>query len=82
MSLYRSSVNHPVTVSLVFVTIAILGIFSLRQLAINLLPDMKGIVEAVSYKKIDSFDGEDIPYTQAELTQVLTENLKNKKVRK
>lgn len=40
MSLYRSSVNHPVTVSLVFVTIAILGIFSLRQLAINLLPDM------------------------------------------
>lgn len=49
---------------------------------LNLLPDMKGIVEAVSYKKIDSFDGEDIPYTQTELTQVLTENLKNKKVRK
>ena len=53
-----------------------------NETLLNLLPDMKGIVEAVSYKKIDSFDGEDIPYTQAELTQVLTENLKNKKVRK
>ncbi len=40
MSLYRSSVNHPVTVSLVFVTIAILGVFSLSRLAINLFPNM------------------------------------------
>ena len=40
MSLYRTSVNHPVTVSLVFVTIAILGVFALSKLSINLLPDM------------------------------------------
>lgn len=40
MSLYRTSVNHPVTVSLVFITVAILGIFALSKLSINLLPDM------------------------------------------
>ncbi|MBR6439488.1 MAG: efflux RND transporter permease subunit [Bacteroidales bacterium] len=40
MSIYRSSVNHPVTVSLVFITVAILGVFALSKLSINLLPDM------------------------------------------
>lgn len=40
MSLYRKSVNNPVTVALVFVTIAILGVFSLSKLSINLFPDM------------------------------------------
>ena len=40
MSLYRKSVNHPVTVSLVFVTVAILGVFALSKLSINLFPDM------------------------------------------
>ena len=40
MSIYRSSVNHPVTVSLIFITVAILGVFALSKLSINLLPDM------------------------------------------
>ena len=49
-----------------------------NETLLEFLPSMEGIVEAVSYKKMTSLDGEDIPYTQEELTQVLTENLKNK----
>lgn len=40
MSLYRTSVNKPVTVSLIFVTVAILGVFALMRLSINLFPSM------------------------------------------
>lgn len=58
MSLYRSSVNHPVTVSLIFVTIAILGLFALRKLSINLLPDMgtNAIMVMTSYSGASAAD--------------------------
>ena len=40
MSLYSSSVKRPVTTILVFVAIAIIGLFSLQKLPIDLYPDI------------------------------------------
>lgn len=40
MSLYSSSVKRPVTTILVFVAITIIGLFSLRNLPIDLFPDV------------------------------------------
>ena len=40
MSLYSSSVKRPVTTILFFVAVAIIGLFSLRMLPIDLLPDI------------------------------------------
>ncbi len=40
MSLYSSSVKRPVTTILVFVAIVILGLFSLKKLPIDLMPDI------------------------------------------
>ncbi len=58
MSLYRTSVNHPVTVSLVFITVAILGIFALSKLSINLFPDMgtNAIMVMTSYSGASAED--------------------------
>ena len=41
MSLQRTAVNNPVTTALVFIAVAIFGIFSLMNLSINQLPDME-----------------------------------------
>ncbi len=41
MSLQRTAVNNPVTTALVFVAIAIFGIYSLINLSINQLPNME-----------------------------------------
>lgn len=41
MSLYKTSVGRPITTLLVFVAIAILGIFSLGRLPVDLLPEIE-----------------------------------------
>jgi len=41
MSLYSSSVKRPVTTTLVFVALIVLGLFSLRSLPIDLFPDVE-----------------------------------------
>ena len=58
MSLYRTSVNHPVTVSLVFITVAILGVFALSKLSTNLFPDMgtNSIMVMTSYSGASAED--------------------------
>ncbi len=58
MSLYRTSVNKPVTVALIFVTIAILGVFSLSKLSTNLFPDMgeNTILVVTSYSGASAAD--------------------------
>ena len=38
MSIYKSAINKPVTTILIFVAVIILGVFSFRQLPIDLLP--------------------------------------------
>ncbi len=60
MSLYRTSVNHPVTVSLIFITVMILGIFALSKLSINLFPDMgsNAIIVMTSYSGASAEDVE------------------------
>lgn len=40
MSLYQSAVKRPIMTSLIYVAIAILGVFSLMKLPIDLFPDM------------------------------------------
>lgn len=40
MSLYSSSVKRPVTTILIFVAVVIMGLFSLKQLPIDLMPDI------------------------------------------
>ena len=58
MSLYRTSVNKPVTVALIFVTVAILGVFSLTKLSTNLFPDMgeNTIIVVTSYSGASAAD--------------------------
>lgn len=38
MNIYKSAVNSPITTILIFVAIAIFGVFSLVKLAIDLMP--------------------------------------------
>ena len=40
MSLYSSAVKRPVTTTLVFIAVVILGLFSLQKLPIDLYPDI------------------------------------------
>ena len=40
MSIYKTSINHPVTTSLIFVAVMIIGLFSLKQLPIDQFPEM------------------------------------------
>ena len=40
MSIYKTSINHPVTTSLVFVAVMVIGLFSLKQLPIDQFPEM------------------------------------------
>lgn len=58
MSLYRTSVNKPVTIALIFVTVAILGVFSLSRLSTNLFPDMgeNTILVVTSYSGASAAD--------------------------
>ena len=41
MSLYEGAVKRPIMTSLVFLAVAIFGIFSLSRLPIDLLPDIE-----------------------------------------
>ena len=39
MSIYETSVKKPITTALIYVAIAILGLFALTRLAIELMPN-------------------------------------------
>lgn len=58
MSLYRTSVNKPVTVALIFIAVAIFGVFSLTKLSTNLFPDMgeNSILVVTSYSGASAAD--------------------------
>ncbi|MDR2916434.1 MAG: efflux RND transporter permease subunit, partial [Tannerella sp.] len=58
MSIYSSAVKNPVTTSLIFVAVIILGIFSYRQLAVDLLPKIEtnSIVVLTSYAGASASD--------------------------
>ena len=58
MSLYRTSVNKPVTIALIFIAVAIFGVFSLTRLSTNLFPDMgeNTILVVTSYSGASAAD--------------------------
>ncbi len=60
MSLFSTAVNKPVTTSMVFITVIILGIFSYRQLAVDLFPEMdeNSILVMTSYAGASASDVE------------------------
>ena len=41
MSIYKTSINKPVTTALIFVAVAIIGLFSLSKLPIDQFPEME-----------------------------------------
>ncbi len=58
MSLYKSAVGRPVTTMLVFVAVAILGLFSWSRLPIDLLPDIEtnAIMVMTTYRGASAAD--------------------------
>ena len=79
MSLYRTSVNKPVTVALIFVTVAILGVFSLTKLSTNLFPSMgeNTILVVTSYSGASAADIETNVSKPLENTLNSVSNLKH-----
>jgi Cation/multidrug efflux pump len=78
MSIYRSAVEHPVTTALIFIAFAILGVFSLTQTSIALLPEF----DSNTIMVMSSYPGANAQDIETNLTKVLenalngVENLK------
>ena len=79
MSLYSSSVKRPVTTILVFVAIVILGLFSLKKLPIDLMPDIdtNTIMVMTSYSGASAEDIEQNVTRPLENTLNSVEHLKH-----
>ena len=71
MSIYRTSVNHPVTTALVFVAFAILGFYSLTKLPVDNFPD----VESNTIMVMSSYPGASAEDVENNLTKVLENSL-------
>jgi len=71
MSIYRKAVNNPVTTTLVFVTFAILGVFSLINLSINLFPEFDSNYIMV----MSSYQGASAEDVETNLSKVLENTL-------
>ncbi|MBQ9555394.1 MAG: efflux RND transporter permease subunit [Muribaculaceae bacterium] len=79
MSLYSSSVKRPVTTTLVFVALIVLGLFSLRNLPIDLFPDVdtNTIMVMTSYAGTSASDIEQNVTRPLENTLNSVEHLKH-----
>ena len=71
MSIYRTSVEHPVTTALVFLAFAILGVFSLVQLPVDNFPDF----ESNTIMVMSSYPGASAEDVETNLTKVLENSL-------
>ena len=71
MSIYRSAVEHPVTTSLVFIALAILGVFSLTRTSIALLPEF----DSNTIMVMASYQGANAQEIETNLTKVLENTL-------
>ena len=71
MSIYRTSVNHPVTTALVFLAFAILGVFALTRLPVDNFPDVESNVIMV----MSSYPGASAEDVENNLTKVLENSL-------
>ena len=71
MSIYRSAVEHPVTTALVFIALAILGVFSLSRTSIALLPEF----DSNTIMVMASYQGANAQEVETNLTKVLENTL-------
>ena len=71
MSIYRTSVEHPVTTCLVFLAFAILGIFALTRLPVNNFPE----IESNTIMVMSSYPGASAEDVENNLTKVLENTL-------
>jgi len=71
MSIYRTSVEHPVTTALVFLAFAILGVFCLAQLPVDNFPDF----ESNTIMVMSSYPGASAEDVENNLTKVLENTL-------
>ena len=71
MSIYRTSVNNPVTTILVFLAFAILGIYALTRLPVDNMPDFESNVIMV----MSSYPGASAEDVENNLTKVLENTL-------
>ena len=58
MSLYQSAVKKPITTALIFVAVAIFGLFSLMNIPIDLIPEIETntIMVMTSYQGANASD--------------------------
>jgi HAE1 family hydrophobic/amphiphilic exporter-1 len=58
MSIYQTAVRKPVTTALIYVALAVVGIFSLSRLAVDLLPNMSdnSIIVMTTYSGASAAD--------------------------
>jgi HAE1 family hydrophobic/amphiphilic exporter-1 len=71
MSIYRTSVNNPVTTILVFLAFAIMGVFALTRLPVDNMPDFESNVIMV----MSSYPGASAEDVENNLTKVLENTL-------
>lgn len=71
MSIYQTSVRKPITTALIYVAIAILGLFSFTRLAIELMPD----TETTNVMIITSYPGASAEDIESNVTKVLENSL-------
>ena len=71
MSIYRKAVNNPVTTALVFITLAIFGIFSLVNISLDRFPKFDANVVMV----MSSYPGASAEDIETNLTKVLENSL-------
>ena len=71
MSIYRKAVNNPVTTALVFITLAIFGIFSLVNISLDRFPKFDANIVMV----MSSYPGASAEDIETNLTKVLENSL-------
>ena len=67
MSIYRSAVEHPVTTALIFIALAILGVFSLSRTSIAQFPEF----DSNTIMVMSSYQGANAQDIETNLTRVL-----------
>ena len=71
MSIYRKAVNNPVTTALIFITLAIFGVFSLVNISLDRFPKFDANVVMV----MSSYSGASAEDIETNLTKVLENSL-------
>ncbi|MFI3321214.1 MAG: efflux RND transporter permease subunit [Rikenellaceae bacterium] len=71
MSIYKTAVSRPITTALVFVAIAIFGIFSLSKLPVDLYPD----IESNAIMVMTTYSGASADDIETNVTKILENSL-------